>query len=165
MANALSRREEEGELNGMTKPFWLDVDKIDEEVRKDPYLSRVIEELEKNSSSHRHYTLQHGRLFYKGRLVLSSNSAWIPRLLQEFHSILVGGPFWSLQNLSKVSCKYILEGMMTQIIKFMTKCSVCQCCKYQATSLTGLLQPLPIPKAIWEDISLDFISGLPKVNG
>ena len=75
VADALSRREVEGELNGMTRPFWLDVDKIDEEVRKDPYLSSVIAELEKNSSSHRHYTLQHGKLLYKGRLVLSSHSA------------------------------------------------------------------------------------------
>ena len=45
VANALSRRG--GELNELTKPFCLDVDEIDEEVRKDPYLSRVIEELEK----------------------------------------------------------------------------------------------------------------------
>ena len=55
--------------------------------------------------------------------------------------------------------------MMTQIIKFVAACSVCQHCKYQATSPTSLLQPLPIPKAIWEDISLDFISGLPRVRG
>ena len=54
---------------------------------------------------------------------------------------------------------------MTQITKFVPECVVCQRCKYQTTSLAGLLQPLPIPKAIWEDISLDFISRLPKVGG
>lgn len=42
---------------------------------------------------------------------------------------------------------------------------MCQYNKYQATAPTGLLQPIHIPKIIWDDISLDFITELPCSQG
>ncbi|XP_044477547.1 uncharacterized protein LOC123204809 [Mangifera indica] len=57
------------------------------------------------------------------------------------------------------------EGMKKDIKKFVVECGVCQKVKYEAASPTGLLQPLPIPTNIWEDISMDFITGLSKIKG
>jgi hypothetical protein len=39
---------------------------------------------------------------------------------------------------------------------------VCQCNKGEIVKSSGTLQPLPIPPAIWKDISMDFITSLPK---
>lgn len=49
--------------------------------------------------------------------------------------------------------------------KYCEECSICQRNKTLALSLVGLLMPLEIPDAFWNDISMDFIEGLPKVAG
>ncbi|XP_019265440.1 PREDICTED: uncharacterized protein LOC109243003 [Nicotiana attenuata] len=38
-------------------------------------------------------------------------------------------------------------------------------CKHENVAYPGLLQPLPIPSMVLQDISMDFIEGLPKARG
>lgn len=53
------------------------------------------------------------------------------------------------------------EGMKGDVKKYAEECSMCQRNKTLALSPARLLLPLQIPNAIWEDISMDFIEGLP----
>lgn len=46
--------------------------------------------------------------------------------------------------------------------EYIRSCEICQKNKSEHTSSAGLLQPLPIPKKIWKDLSMDFIDGLPN---
>ena len=55
--------------------------------------------------------------------------------------------------------------MKEDVKKFVTKCSVCQQAKSANALPAGLLQPLPIANQIWEDIMMDFITGLPISHG
>jgi hypothetical protein len=49
--------------------------------------------------------------------------------------------------------------------QFVSDCIVCQHNKTEHLHTAGLLQLLPIPDQIWEDISMDFIEALPKMGG
>ena len=52
--------------------------------------------------------------------------------------------------------------MSKHVRQFIKKCIVCQSYKPDNAAYPGLLQPLPIPDQVWFDISMDFITGLPK---
>lgn len=52
--------------------------------------------------------------------------------------------------------------MKHDIQEYVKSCDVCQRVKSGQQLPGGLLQPLPIPSQIWQDISLDFVEGLPK---
>jgi len=51
--------------------------------------------------------------------------------------------------------------MQKHIRKFVHECHICQKAKLDHAVPAGLLQPLPIPQHNWDDISMDFITGLP----
>ena len=66
------------------------------------------------------------------------------------------------QRIKKV---FAWSGLKTAVEDFVRQCSVCQQAKHEHCKPPGLLQPLRIPEGAWQDISMDFIEGLPKSNG
>jgi hypothetical protein len=54
--------------------------------------------------------------------------------------------------------------MKQEVHNFVAECDVCQRNKGEIVKSPDTLQPLSIPPAIWQDISMDFIVGLPKLG-
>jgi len=52
--------------------------------------------------------------------------------------------------------------MKREIVSYVAECDVCQRVKAEHLKPAGTLQPLPIPSWKWENISMDFITGLPR---
>ena len=63
------------------------------------------------------------------------------------------------QNLKK---KFWWTRMKREIARYVAECDVCQRVKAKHLKPAGTLQSLPIPSWKWENISMDFITGLPR---
>ena len=57
---------------------------------------------------------------------------------------------------------YWWPGMKKDVVRFVEKCLTCQQVKAEHQRPAGTLQPLEIPEWKWEQITMDFVSGLPK---
>nr|GFB72182.1 retrotransposon-related protein [Tanacetum cinerariifolium] len=53
------------------------------------------------------------------------------------------------------------SGMKRDVAMFVSKCLICQQVKIEHQRASGLLQQLDIPVWKWDEISMDFVTGLP----
>lgn len=166
-ADALSRKFISSvELSTISiSPYWVDFPKIREELGSDSELEALRNALQSDPSSLPNYSLRDGLLFFKGRLMLSKSSSLIQTLLAEFHDTPIGGHSGFTKTYKRLAGSFFWKGMKQHIMDYICRCDICQKNKYQAMSPAGLLQPIPIPELIWEEISMDFVSGLPKSHG
>jgi len=84
------------------------------------------------------------------------------KVLSALHASPVGGHSGALATYIKVKHLFFWHGMKNDIWAFVQSCSVCLQSKPDRARYPGLLQPLPVPSASWEIISLDFIESLPQ---
>ncbi|CAJ2635756.1 unnamed protein product [Trifolium pratense] len=165
-ADALSRVEESGELcQVITSVQWNDEEIVRAEIQEDSKLQQIIKDLQKDVNSRPGYVYRQGVLLYEGRLVLSDKSSLIDQLLTEFHATPHGGHSGFYRTYRRIAANVYWIGMKNTIQEFVRACDICQRQKYLTSSPGGLLQPLPIPDRVWEDLSMDFITGLPKSKG
>jgi hypothetical protein len=54
--------------------------------------------------------------------------------------------------------------MKREIAQYVSECDTCQRIKASHLKSAGALQPLSIPSWKWDDISMDFIVGLPNTS-
>ena len=54
--------------------------------------------------------------------------------------------------------------MKREVAKYVSECDICHKVKASHLKPAGILQPLSIPEWKWEDISMDFIVGLPRTQ-
>ncbi|KAM0028068.1 putative nucleotidyltransferase, Ribonuclease H [Helianthus debilis subsp. tardiflorus] len=160
-ADALSRRPHSGELLTLIIPFCVEVADIKAGLQTDPFTSDLIKKLQKDPSSVPNLSLVDQLLFHHGRMVIPEKHDLRLKLIHEAHDTPIDGHGGFLKTYKRLSSRYYWLKMKQDVREFVQQCVICQQQKYQTLALAGLLQPLPIPDQIWEDVSMDFIAGLP----
>ena len=121
----------------------------------------MLTQLSLDSTARPPFSLRQGVILYKGRIWLGSNTALQNKVILALHDSVVGGHSGFPVTFAKVRQLFYWLGMCAAIHQYVQSCAVCAQAKPDRSSYPGLLQPLPVPKASWEVISMDFVDGLP----
>ena len=54
--------------------------------------------------------------------------------------------------------------MKRDVAEFVARCAICQQVKAEHLRPGGFLQPLGVPTSKWEDVTMDFVMGLPRTR-
>lgn len=162
VADALSRKEPTITCNSVSVGYWKFWGQLKEELDKDEFIQRVKKDLEVNAGSLKDFVILQGNLLFKGKLVIPAASPLIPEIISTFHDSYLGGHSGEKKTHQRTATKLFWVGMKAAIADYIKKCVVCQQHKTQNTSPAGLLQPIALPRQTWDEISMDFVEGLPK---
>ncbi|KAL1540646.1 hypothetical protein AAHA92_24966 [Salvia divinorum] len=171
-ADALSRRdmEVEGEsadsslLTLVSHPIPDILEILREDVRSIDELIALRVAID-NGSAARQFTLVDGLIYHHRRIYVAKTSVANEALLYEHHSTPSAGHPGIERTFRRLAASFFWVNMRRDVKRFVEACFECQTTKYSTQKPAGLLQPLPIPSQVWEDVSMDFITGLPQSKG
>jgi hypothetical protein len=105
-----------------------------------------------------------GTLWYKKRLCVPEIKEIRELILHEAHDSAYSIHPGSTKMYHDLKSRYWWYGMKRAIAEYVALCDNCQRFKVERQRSGGLLQPFKIPEWKWEEISMDFIVGLPKTQ-
>ncbi|GJW95613.1 retrotransposon protein, putative, ty3-gypsy subclass [Tanacetum coccineum] len=103
----------------------------------------------------------HGVLWYGNRLCVPDDSSLQEAVLTEAHSSPFSIHPSSTKMYKDLKQNFWWNGMKHGVAIFVAKCFTCQQVKIEHQRASGLLQPLDILTWKWDQISMDFVTGLP----
>ncbi len=140
-------------------------EEVQQSLSDDAFFGPLVKEIQ-NQPNLKHledYTLKDGLLFFRRRMCVPSPLR--NQILKEAHeSPLAAHPGYQ-KLFSSLKQNFFWPRMKKDALEFTRQCLICQKIKAERVKIPGKLQPLDVPQMKWECISMDFITGIPKVAG
>jgi hypothetical protein len=102
-----------------------------------------------------------GILWFKERLVVPKKEALKKKILDEAHMSRSSIHPGSTKMYHDLRQQFWWTRMKREVARYVSECDTCRKVKTDYMKPEELLQPLSIPKWKWDNISMDFIVGLP----
>ena len=133
------------------------------EIRKNSTREKeVVQALEKQDRS----TWEEDKVVYmEGRIYVPNNKRIREEILKENHNSVDVGHLGQHKMLELLKRMYWWPGLKKNVKKYIQGCFKCQQNKFQHQRKAGELHLLEIPQGSWQEISIDIIRPLPKLNG
>nr|GFC42484.1 retrotransposable element Tf2 [Tanacetum cinerariifolium] len=136
---------------------------IKEAQKDDDELWAIVENVE--DGKHTEFSVDDdGVVWFEARLCVPSDQALREKVMTEAHS----SPFTvhpgSTKMYRDLKQYFWWNGMKQDVAMFVSKCMTCQQVKIKHQRASGLLKPLEIPMWKWDEISMDFVTGLPTTQ-
>jgi hypothetical protein len=107
---------------------------------------------------------EQGTVWFKDRICVPEIDSLRETILKEAHDSDYSIHPGSTKMYQDLKRKYWWYGLKRDMAAHVVMCDVCQRVKAEHQRPTGLLHPLKIPEWKWEDIGMDFITGLPRIS-
>jgi hypothetical protein len=107
---------------------------------------------------------EQGTIWFKDRICVPEIDSLRETILKEAHDSDYSIHPGSTKMYQDLKQKYWWYGLKRDVAAHVAMCDVCQRVKAEHQRPAGLLHPLKIPEWKWEEISMDFITGLPRTQ-
>ncbi|KAJ0506019.1 putative nucleotidyltransferase, Ribonuclease H [Helianthus annuus] len=104
--------------------------------------------------------VQKDGLLYNGNRLCVPFSSFREAIVLECHQGALAGHFGREKTTALVRDQFYWPNISKKVTKVLNRCRVCHVAKTRHTN-HGIYTPLPVPVRPWEDVSLDFVLGLP----
>jgi hypothetical protein len=103
-----------------------------------------------------------GLLYHGERICVPLGNGLRREIMDEAHRSLYTVHPGSTKMYKDLRSSYWWNNMKRDVAQFVEQCSTCQQVKAEHQRPAGALQPLLIPEWKWDEITMDFMTGLPR---
>lgn len=142
-------------------PCLIFLEELKKKLFDDPIFIEFRQNIVANPDNYPDCTVVNDFILKRGHIWLPQGSTIIPMLLAEYHLTPMGGHMGVAKTLARLTKNFDWPRLRKDLADFVVACIDCQHTKYETKRVARLLCPLTVPCRPWEDLSLDFITGLP----